>query len=71
MSLQTQWEYEQECEIRACGLLGKLEESHGGEGDILFKGIRNTLKIVTLERFRELDEMEVFTLASGHAHLAI
>lgn len=42
-----------------------------GEGDILFKGIRNTLKFVTLERFRELDEMEVFTLASGHAHLAI
>lgn len=48
-----------------------LEESHGGEGSILFKEIRNTLKIVTLERFRELDETEVFTLASGHAHLAI
>lgn len=42
-----------------------------GEGGILFKGIRNTLKIVTLERFRELDEMEVFTFASGHGHFAI
>lgn len=50
---------------------GKARGESWGEGDILFKGIRNTLKFVTLERFRELDEMEVFTLASGHAHLAI
>lgn len=42
-----------------------------GEREAYFLRIRNTLKIVTLERFRELDEMEVFTLASGHAHLAI
>lgn len=67
----SQWEQEQECEIRTCGLLGVLEGSLRGERGILFKRIRNTLKMVTLERFKELDEMEVFTLASGHGHLAI
>lgn len=39
------------------------------EGGILFKGIRNTLRLVNLESFKELDEMKVFTLAIGHRHL--
>lgn len=58
-----------ECDIRTCGLQGELQGSHGGEGGILFKGIRNTLRLVNLESFKELDEMKVFSLAMGHRHL--
>lgn len=55
--------------MRTCGLLRELEGSHGGEGGILFKGMRYTLRLVNLESFKELDEMKVFTLAIGHRHL--
>lgn len=57
-----------ECEIRTCGLLGVLEVEAWGRRHS-FKRIRNTPKTCNSGTFRELDEMEVFTLATGHKHL--
>ena len=43
-----------EREIRTSSELGEPEGSHGGEGGVLFKGIRNTLKTCKSGKFQRV-----------------
>lgn len=46
-----------------------LEVRGMGEKKAFFSEDKKYTEDLTLELFRELDEMEIFTLATGHRHL--